>query len=149
MLLGFESEDVLDDHAKTLRDSTIQPKTRDDGRLVYPSTNDFGFPGRLSMGIRLSDLGLAYMGDRPLSLQTVPIHPPQYQAPEVLLGVPWSYKVDIWNLGCLVRIPSSFLAKLEPADVSMVAMEPARESRPFLPRAKSARPMVSTRLKDI
>lgn len=32
------------------------------------------------------------------------IQPNRLRAPEVLLGVPWSYPVDIWNLGCLVCI---------------------------------------------
>ena len=29
--------------------------------------------------------------------------PDLYRAPEVLLGLPWSYPVDIWSLGVMVR----------------------------------------------
>ena len=32
------------------------------------------------------------------------IQPFQYRAPEVVFGLPWSYKVDIWNVGVLVRM---------------------------------------------
>lgn len=31
------------------------------------------------------------------------IQPRIYRAPEVILGVPWTYSVDIWNVGCMVR----------------------------------------------
>lgn len=30
--------------------------------------------------------------------------PDLYRAPEVLLGLPWSFPVDIWSLGVMVRI---------------------------------------------
>lgn len=30
------------------------------------------------------------------------IQPQQYRAPEVLLEIPWSFKVDIWNVGTYV-----------------------------------------------
>jgi hypothetical protein len=30
------------------------------------------------------------------------IQPNIYRAPEVILQVPWTYSVDIWNVGCMV-----------------------------------------------
>ena len=35
------------------------------------------------------------------------IQPTQYRAPEVLLGLPWDHKVDIWNVGAMVSVTSS------------------------------------------
>lgn len=33
------------------------------------------------------------------------IQPTLYRSPEVMLGIPRSYEVDIWNVGCIVRRP--------------------------------------------
>ena len=30
------------------------------------------------------------------------VQPWQYRAPEVVLRIPWSYEIDIWNVGVLV-----------------------------------------------
>jgi serine/threonine-protein kinase SRPK3 len=35
------------------------------------------------------------------------IQPESLRAPEVLIGAEWDTKVDIWNLGCLVRTHQS------------------------------------------
>lgn len=47
----------------------------------------------------LSDFGAAVHGDVE---RTGYIQPDVYRAPEVCLQIPWSYGVDIWNLGVLV-----------------------------------------------
>ncbi|KAL4797683.1 kinase-like domain-containing protein [Aspergillus venezuelensis] len=39
---------------------------------------------------------------RDLFKHTEDIQPNHYRAPEVILGVPWSYEVDIWNVGCMI-----------------------------------------------
>jgi serine/threonine protein kinase len=31
------------------------------------------------------------------------IQPDVYRAPEIILDIPWSYSVDIWNVGCMVN----------------------------------------------
>ncbi|RDL35456.1 uncharacterized protein BP5553_07387 [Venustampulla echinocandica] len=49
---------------------------------------------------KLSDFGLAQRPDGP-ELLRYPIQPPLFQAPEVILGIGWSYSADIWNLGVL------------------------------------------------
>lgn len=30
------------------------------------------------------------------------IQPDVYRSPEVILDIPWTYSVDIWNVGCMV-----------------------------------------------
>lgn len=52
---------------------------------------------------KIVDFGLAHTGGGGEPLRH-PIQPPLYHAPEVLLGVPWSYSADIWNLGVLVSV---------------------------------------------
>ncbi|KAG6835288.1 hypothetical protein H0H93_003092 [Arthromyces matolae] len=48
----------------------------------------------------LCDFGEAIDG-RKLYTHT-DVQPDVYRAPEVMLGVPWSYPIDIWNLGCVI-----------------------------------------------
>jgi serine/threonine protein kinase len=36
------------------------------------------------------------------------IQPASYRAPEVFLHLPWGKPVDIWNLGCMVRVVITF-----------------------------------------
>jgi len=68
-------------------------------RYTYRSHNDFG-PLRSSKVLpKIADFGTAQPGDR---LQIHPIQPDYYRAPEVLLGVGWSYNADVWNLGAMV-----------------------------------------------
>lgn len=68
-------------------------------QYTYRSYNDFG-PLRSSKVLpKIADFGTAQPGDR---LQIHPIQPDYYRAPEVLLGVGWSYNADVWNLGVMV-----------------------------------------------
>lgn len=46
----------------------------------------------------ISDFGEALMGKEHNGL----IQPDIYRAPEVILGLGWTSKVDIWNIGVLV-----------------------------------------------
>ncbi|KAL2261956.1 hypothetical protein VTK26DRAFT_2913 [Humicola hyalothermophila] len=46
----------------------------------------------------LCDFGSVVSGE---PANTKDVQPNLYRAPEVLLGVPWSYKIDIWNVGCM------------------------------------------------
>lgn len=47
-----------------------------------------------------SDFGSAVPGNMEHSED---IQPGFYRAPEVILEAPWTYSVDIWNVGCMVR----------------------------------------------
>ncbi|GLA50073.1 hypothetical protein AnigIFM63604_006092 [Aspergillus niger] len=47
----------------------------------------------------LCDFGSAVPGDIEHSED---IQPDIYRAPEVILEAPWGYKVDIWNVGCMI-----------------------------------------------
>jgi serine/threonine-protein kinase SRPK3 len=75
------------------------PRKVDGDRVVYQSQffrlkkgwSGFGMP-------ILSDFGNARIGD----VQEGLIQPDLYRAPEVVLGMEWTSKVDIWNVGVLV-----------------------------------------------
>jgi hypothetical protein len=56
-----------------------------------------------SLDFAYSNVVLASWYDKHL---TEWIQPQLLRAPEVILGAPWDWKVDIWNLGALVRNPS-------------------------------------------
>jgi len=76
-----------------------------DNRTIYLSR-----PMPFSAGLpALSDLSEARFGN---SLHTDDIMPNVYRAPEVILGIPWSYPVDIWGLGMVVRSSDPITASL-------------------------------------
>lgn len=52
-----------------------------------------------SLNVRLADFGTSSWYDKHL---TEWIQPQLLRAPEVILGAPWDWKVDIWNLGALL-----------------------------------------------
>ena len=71
-------------------------KTLED-RTIYLSR-----PFPISLGTPvLCDLGEARVGT---DQQRGDIMPDVYRAPEVILNMTWDYKVDIWNVGMVVRL---------------------------------------------
>ena len=70
--------------------------------MVYLSQDDFG-PLRGNMILpMLADFNQSFPGLEDNRGHLSPIQPHRYRAPEVLLGCPWTYSVDIWNLGLVV-----------------------------------------------
>lgn len=67
------------------------------GRTIYMS-RDLRMPKNLGDPV-LYDFGSAMLGNQHYSEF---IQPNIYRAPEVILGIPWIYSVDIWNVGCMV-----------------------------------------------
>lgn len=68
------------------------------GRTIYTSRH-LRMPNKLDAPI-LCDFGSAVLGHEEHSED---IQPDIYRAPEVILQAPWTYSVDIWNVGCVVR----------------------------------------------
>lgn len=68
------------------------------GYNLYKSVN-FGIPTSFGRPI-LCDFSLARNGQIE---HYHDIQPDPYRAPEVILEMPWSYAVDIWNVGVMVR----------------------------------------------
>ena len=104
-MMDFEDPSVLENYVKDKAKSAMPQKVYNN-RSIYLSHFSFGPLKSLLMLPKLGDFGLAQRGDKPEPLRRLPIQPPVYQAPEVLLGIPWSYSADIWNLGILVSLLS-------------------------------------------
>jgi hypothetical protein len=74
------------------------PRKEVDGRIIYTSRK-LAFTQNLGPPV-LCDLGEAVSGDEE---HFENVQPDIYRSPEAILNVPWSYKIDIWNVGCMVR----------------------------------------------
>jgi hypothetical protein len=68
---------------------------------VYASRR-FELPKTFGRAV-LSDFGSAVRGDERRSHDA---QPNVYRSPEVMLKTEWSYPVDIWNVGVMVRSAS-------------------------------------------
>lgn len=74
------------------------PRKEVEGRTIYESRGIFP-RGPLGPPV-LCDFGAAVFGDSVNQKECV--QPNSYRAPEVTLEAPWDYKIDIWNIGCMV-----------------------------------------------
>jgi serine/threonine protein kinase len=102
IMMSFEDPSVIEDYVAAQVEHPMPRKTVGD-RNIYLSHNNFGALRSYWMLPKVADFGLAHQWDAEKPLRH-PIQPPLYHAPEVLLGVPWSYSADVWNLGVLVSI---------------------------------------------
>ncbi|KAI9803816.1 MAG: hypothetical protein M1825_001696 [Sarcosagium campestre] len=94
MLLGIHDDSVLGKFEQNEMENPCPRKELDD-RTIYLSR-----PMPLSKGEpSITDLSEARFGD---CKHTDRIMPSVYRAPEVILGLPWSYPVDIWGFGMVL-----------------------------------------------
>lgn len=102
-MMTIEDDAVLADFVKHYKTNPQLRHVRpEDGRVTYLSEDDFG-PLRGNMLFpKLADFNLSVPRLPSDKGHLSPIQSHRYRAPEVLLGCPWSYSVDIWNLGLLV-----------------------------------------------
>jgi serine/threonine protein kinase len=97
IMFGISDDSVFSDFESNELQNPC-PRKEIDGRTIYTS-RALRMPKDLGAPI-LCDVGSAVMGDEEHSED---IQPDLYRAPEVILQAPWSYSVDIWNAGCVVR----------------------------------------------
>ncbi|KAL9092102.1 MAG: hypothetical protein Q9165_004535 [Trypethelium subeluteriae] len=98
ILLGIEDISIIQ---KFIEAEQKHPSARKEvqGYTVYASRS-FDCPSGKSIGEPfLSDFGSAVFGDVE---HDEDVQPNVYRAPEVCLKAPWSYSIDIWNVGCLI-----------------------------------------------
>ncbi|KAG6022742.1 hypothetical protein E4U40_004413 [Claviceps sp. LM458 group G5] len=97
MLFGAD-ESVLKAFEKEELDKP-SPRKEANGRTIYLS-RELGIPEEFGEPM-LCDFGAAMRledgFERPEKIQ-----PNQYRAPEVILDIPWTSSVDIWNVGCMI-----------------------------------------------
>lgn len=73
------------------------PRKHVDGAPIYRSRR-FGLPNDFGR-IILSDFGTVVNGELKRNHDA---QPNIYRAPEVMLNAPWSYPIDIWNVGAMI-----------------------------------------------
>ncbi|KAI1077700.1 kinase-like domain-containing protein [Whalleya microplaca] len=96
IMFGIEDDTVFSDfEEQELRDPC--PRKELDGRTIYIS-RELRMPKQWGAPV-LCDFGSAVYGD---SEHLEDVQPNIYRAPEVILEVPWTYSIDIWNVGCMV-----------------------------------------------
>lgn len=98
-MFGIRDGSVFTDFEENELQRPVPRKEVDsDGRTIYMS-QELKVPQEVGAPV-LCDLGSAIIGNQH---HTVFVQPKIYPAPEVILGVPWTYSADIWNVGCMVR----------------------------------------------
>jgi len=90
VLTQFEKDELKDPNPK---------KEANGGGIIYLS-RDMGTPKHFSAPV-LCDYGSAVPLDDGREHRE-DIQPNVYRCPEVTLDIPWTYSVDIWNVGCMV-----------------------------------------------
>lgn len=102
-MITIENDAVLEKFVKRQKKKP-QPRhvQAEGGRTTYLSQGDFGPLNGSKLVPQLSDFHLSFPGPTDGKGLLTPIQSHQCRAPEVILGCPWSYSVDIWNLGLLV-----------------------------------------------
>lgn len=97
-MFGIKDDSVFTDFEQLeLRQPVSRKKIDTDGRTIYMS-QELRVPKAVGAPV-LCDFGSAMLGPH----HSVFVQPMIYRAPEVILGAPWTYSVDIWNVGCMVR----------------------------------------------
>lgn len=97
IMFGIAEDSVFSDFEENkLQDPC--PRKELDGRTICIS-RELRMPKQLGAPV-LCDFGSTVLDDEKHSED---IQPDIYRAPEVILEVLWTYSVDIWNVGCVVR----------------------------------------------
>lgn len=98
-MFGIKDESVFTDFEEyELRRPVPRKEVDTDRRTIYMS-QELKIPKEVGAPV-LCDFGSAVFGNQ---YHSVFVQPKIYRAPEVILGVPWTYSADIWNVGCMVR----------------------------------------------
>lgn len=100
IMLGINDDSVFTDFEEKELQRPVPRKeiiTDTDKRTIYVS-RDLRIPKDFSAPV-LCDFGSAVPGDQ---YRSDLVQPNIYRAPEVILEAPWTYSIDIWNVGCMV-----------------------------------------------
>ena len=96
-MMGLTDPKLLEDYEQAEIDNPT-PRKEVDGRIIYVSRQLQNVPTAIGLPV-LGDLDSAEWGEEEnkRDAQSDP-----FRSPEVILKLPWSYEIDIWNVGCLV-----------------------------------------------
>ena len=95
-MFGIKDDTVFTDFEESELQRPVPRKELEDGRTIYMS-QELKVPKEPG-GPVLCDFGSAKRG----KYHSAFVQPKIYRAPEVILGIPWTYSADIWNVGCMV-----------------------------------------------
>ena len=99
VMMGLADPKLLDEFEQAEIDDPT-PRKEVDGRFIYLSRPVKMVPTAIASGLPiLGDFGSAEWGEEQNKRDA---QPDPFRSPEVLLKLPWSYEIDIWNIGCLV-----------------------------------------------
>lgn len=103
IMLTFENQSTIEAYVDKQGAYPMARKVYDD-HVIYQCHNDFGpvWKGLGKMIPKITDFGLAYHCNVPVLFY--PIQRDRYRAPEVFLGLGWSFSADIWNFGLVVSL---------------------------------------------
>ncbi|KAG8410154.1 hypothetical protein J3459_017357 [Metarhizium acridum] len=96
IMFEFSDESVLVDFEQGELQAPC-PRKELDGRCIYVS-RELTMPKQMGAPV-LCDFGSAVIGGIE---HLEDVQPNIYRAPEVILEVPWTESIDIWNVGCMV-----------------------------------------------
>ncbi|KAJ5770991.1 uncharacterized protein N7511_003042 [Penicillium nucicola] len=112
---------VMDDHEM---EAPSDRKQVSGNRTIYASRALIPQEGPL----RLSDFGESRIGPGPYKYNALPM---VYRAPEIMIGVPWSYPIDIWCVGiasagdlCEATHLAEIISLLGPPPAKFLALNP-------------------------
>jgi serine/threonine-protein kinase SRPK3 len=100
-MLGIEDDAIF---KSCEEDEWAEPSLRkiDDDRIIY-ATRQVDIPDNPSHTV-LCDFGDAQFGEETYIGEVMP---DLYRAPEIVLGIPWNEKIDIWSVGLMVSESAS------------------------------------------
>ncbi|KAI0531808.1 serine threonine protein kinase, CMGC group [Xylaria digitata] len=96
IMFGIRDDSVFRDFEEQELSDPSPRKVLGD-RKIYTS-HELRIPKEVGEPV-LCDFGSGVCGDEE---HQEDVQPNVYRAPEVILGAPWTYKIDIWNAGCMV-----------------------------------------------
>ncbi|KAK2594844.1 hypothetical protein QQS21_007431 [Conoideocrella luteorostrata] len=105
IMVAFEHQSTMESFLQRQTSHPMGRKRNLGGRTVYRCHNDFGpiFRDLGKMIPQITDFGLAQQPGGRAEPLIHPIQPNEFRAPEVLLGIGWSYSADMWNFGAMPR----------------------------------------------
>lgn len=96
IMLSIKDDSMLDELVEEER-AQPSPRKKDGDRTIY-STVELDMPDEPGDAI-ICDFGDAKFGQGPFEGEVMP---DLYRAPEIILGIPWNEKIDVWSFGLMV-----------------------------------------------
>ncbi|AEO62405.1 uncharacterized protein THITE_2106524 [Thermothielavioides terrestris NRRL 8126] len=97
IMFGAEDDSIFEKFEEAELNNPSPRKEVEGGRFIYVS-RQLDAPKELAPPV-LCDFGSVVSGEQ---VNTRDVQPDLYRSPEVILDMPWSYEIDIWNVGCMV-----------------------------------------------